>query len=353
MKHLLLTPLLLLSMNLSAQIIDSSQIDFRPYKGKLIVINESHNVKTNNEAYYDIITKISKQLDKGDSINFIVEYPYSLSVEINRVKENDTSTVPHQFNYTNLPVRFIGVDFERPYKKEYNTYLLLLSRLIATLKEKQLLTKDLQEYYDLAEKRYVILKDNSRKPIITHYKKEREKFGVGSAEHQTITQLLFLLTADHNQLPNVKKRDSRNYRRLLEADKNGMISFKGNYNILVHGTCHTDPTKKKGIYNHFLARKDSPFRNNTYMTGQAYIDCVSAGDYFRDTARTITGSIFCGGEEKSLLITDYFRNRYKGVLQPGTLLMTRSANNMPEWEVYKGRFIGWHVHWKAPLEKNP
>jgi hypothetical protein len=239
------------------------------------------------------------------------------------------------------------VDFERLYRKENNTYLPLLANLIGTLKEKQLVIKELQEYYDLAEKKNVILKNNIRRPIIKHYKKEKLKFLTTSVEYQAITELLFLLTANHTQLPNMKKRDGLNYERLLSADRDGMISFKNNYNILVHGTCHTDPHNRNDIYNLFLNHRSSPFKNNTFMITQTYIQCMSAGDYFRHTPKEVTGSLYCKASD--VPITDYFTSRYKGKLLPGDVVNTRSGNDLPDVEKYKDRILAWYVHWKTPV----
>src|SRR6185312_4999133 len=102
----------------------------------------------------------------------------------------------------------------------------------------------------------------------------------GSAAHQTVSDLLFVLNATHH-INSTNVRDKHSYSRFLEFASTNNINYKNNYNLLIHGGVHTDFSRRWNIYHHFLTKQSSPFKDNVYSIGHVYVDCISNGDYFR------------------------------------------------------------------------
>jgi hypothetical protein len=77
-RKIILLLMLFIALNATAQrLTDTLNIDYSQYKGKLIVINECHNVAANNIVYEHIIKKIVAVCKANDTINLLLETPYS------------------------------------------------------------------------------------------------------------------------------------------------------------------------------------------------------------------------------------------------------------------------------------
>ena len=82
----------LLSINIYCQDIDFSsfKVDKNDIKGKLVLINEVHNVPTNSLAYYLIIKELTKNLTDSDTLNVFTERPYSSGLMLNKILQHDS-----------------------------------------------------------------------------------------------------------------------------------------------------------------------------------------------------------------------------------------------------------------------
>lgn len=342
---------LLFSFSLSAQqVIDSAHTDYRPYKGKLIVINELHGVDGNNAAYSHVINQVATTAQPGDTLNLLIESSYSYAWLLNRYihGEDDYTLNPKPYiaalRQARMPVRIIAADFEYDKGKRAGAYTCFLDAMIKDLDKQGVPSAPLKEY------KRALWKDSTwqtpdRTFVTDFYSTQLKGLPTGSAAHQSVSDLLFVLNATHH-INSTQVRDRHAYKRFLELASANNINYKGNYNLLIHGGVHTDLSLPWNIYQHFRKKQSSPFKDNVYSIGHVYVDCISNGDYFRQTRVRESSSLFMKPSKEKQL-TNYVRATHGPRLAANSIINVADLPGVAVTEPYKPRIIGWMIQWQT------
>lgn len=265
------------------ELIDTVNYDFFGYKGKLICVNEMHGVKTNDLVYTELVKKLSAVAKPGDTINLILEMPYSRAWLYNKSLE-DGSEGPKEgyakkfiaaLKGNNIPVKIIGVDFEYDEGKRAESYLGFLNAISKVFSAAGVTVTTLNEYTASLTNKEFKQQGKDRDKLIELYEGELSKYKDNKSTVAAIKDLLFVLNAKHHLHSN---RDPVIYRRLMEAATEGMISYTSRFNLLIHGAAHMTPGSNS-LFDYFNDNKESPFYSNVSLIAQTYYNC-SCRDYF-------------------------------------------------------------------------
>ena len=275
----------LLILNIYSQNVDFSQfkINKNDIKGKLVLINEVHNVPTNSLAYYLIIKELTKNLTDLDTLNVFTERPYSSGLILNKILQHDSLSQKiklSDFPQNKLPqnawldsllnlknnIRFIGVDFEYDEGKRIKSYKYFFEILRDDFVKSHLPTQKLDDYIE---------KINNK--LLTNKDVEVLKVFLNSIPLKTklIADALFILEAKHQFFG---YRDRNNFERFNQIIERS-IDIKNQYSLLIYGSNHINPTRSKNIFNLFDKDKESPFLSNTLLIANYYFDCTAYGFY--------------------------------------------------------------------------
>jgi hypothetical protein len=342
---------LLFAFSASAQqIVDTTRTDYTAYMGKLIMVNEFHGVNANNTAYSHIIDQIAAAAKAGDTLNLLIETSYSQAWLLNRYIHGDNREIRTPKPYiaalrnAKMPVRIIGVDFEYDKGRRAQDYIGFLNATIEDLENQGVPSTQLKEYISSLKKDSV-WQEPDRKSLIAFYEAQQKvQQPTGNAYH-TINELLFVLNATH-YLIGRSARDSKAYSRFLETADNNNIRYRSSYNLLIHGGAHTDPSRHRNIYHHFLTKKSSPFKDNVYSVAQVYVDCISSGDYFSQTKMKGSSSIFLK-ESSDDKVIDHVRTTFSPRLAANTITAVSDIPDLSLVKPYKPRIISWLIQWQT------
>ena len=331
------------------RIIDTTTIDFGRYRGALLTISEMHGVRASNLVYFHFLQKLAAHCGPGDTINLFLETPYSLAWMHNEYLRNgayselhnDSSLVP-MIRRAGLPVRIFGCDFE--YDRGGNRamgYQIFLGEAARRLTVLGVDAGLLGAYADRLRKDSVWQQPEGRKSLIQALRKQHA--ATTNAEAKTLLrEALFVLTAVQHFH---RHRDPVLYRRILEASEAGLLHPRGRYNLLVHGGTHLEPHWKGSLFHYLDTRKASPFRNQTYLIVQAYLDCHSTGDYFHPNADLTSSNVpFAHYGKQRDAFLDWMRGHIANGMEPNTILAVRRIDYpIPALQAHANKVLLWYV----------
>lgn len=284
-KYIFFITLNFLVFKVYAQSIDFPQfeIDREEAKGKVILVNETHNIATNNLSYYLLIKAISKKFVDSDTLNIFIERPYSVSLMYNKILQNeDTLSMPKLSDFTQnkLPInawldslgslkkniRFIGVDFEYDEGKRMKSYKCFFETLRISLLEDSVSIKELDNFIIKIDSKMVQNKD------INELKKW---LSVTPHQSKIVEDAIFILEAKHQFFGYRDRNNFDRFKQIIER----RLDVKNQYNLLIYGSNHINPTRSKNLFNLFDRDEKSPFFNKTRLIANYYLDCTSYGFY--------------------------------------------------------------------------
>jgi hypothetical protein len=288
-KYTICIILNLLIFNIYAQNIDFSQfkINKNEIKGKLILINETHSVPTNNLSYYLIIKELTKDFTYSDTLNIFTERPYSYTLMFNKILQNEDTLRKLKwtdFLQNKLPInalldslvslkkniRFIGVDFEYNEGKSVKSYKYFFETLRDEFAKASLSTKELGNYIQKIDDKSISKKD---------IKALKEFLKSIPSRTKSISDALFILEAKHKYFGYRDKNIYERFKQIIERS----IDVKNQYNLLIYGGVHTNPSRPNSLLKNLFALfdkdKESPFLGNTFLIANYYFDCTSYGFY--------------------------------------------------------------------------
>lgn len=284
-KYIIYFILNFLIFSIYAQNIDFSQFKIKEndIKGKLILINETHNVPTNNLAYYLIIKELTKRFNNTDTLNIFIERPYSLGLMYNKILQNEDTL--RKLKWTDFSqnklsanawldslvslkknIRFIGVDFEYDEGKRIKSYKYFFEILRDEFAKAHLPSKELDNYIQKIDDKSVENEDIENLKIFLK---------LISLKTKSIEDALFILEAKHQFFG---YRDKNNYERFNQIIERS-IDVKNQYNLLIYGGTHINPLRPNSLLNFFDKNEESPFLGNTLLIANYYFDCTSYGFY--------------------------------------------------------------------------
>lgn len=333
------------------QLTDTVHTDYRAFKGKLMVLNECHNVASNDKVYEHIVRQVASGVNQGDTLNLLLEMSYSNAYMLNRYLQGDTQPIPWNLRKyvealkgLNTPLRIIGVDFEYDRGGRARYYLPFLNTIVNELKAEDIPYEPLAMYI-AALKSDTEWVQPDRKEVTAFYTGELQKVANGNQADNLLRDLLFVLDAEHH-ISSHRHRDNVAYKRFIEAQGKGMVRFANNYNILIYGSVHTDPSNKHNIYSNFRNKRTSPFKDNVFSIAQAYIDCNSTGDYFEQKNRTVKASILNSKKKNDDQLLAYVKKKF-AFLAPNSLQNIKDIGDFQLVAPYKSNIISWYIHWKV------
>ena len=312
----------LLSINIYCQDIDFSsfKVDKNDIKGKLILINEVHNVPTNSLAYYLIIKELTKNLTDSDTLNVFTERPYSSGLMLNKILQHDSLSQKiklSDFPQNKLPqnawldsllnlkknIRFIGVDFEYDEGKRIKSYKYFFETLRDDFVKSHLPTQKLDDYIEKINNKLLINKDVEVLKVFLNSTSLKTKL---------IADALFILEAKHQFFGYRDKNNYERFKQIIESN----LDVKNQYNFLIYGGAHINPNGfkvSKNLFNFFDKDKESPFFGNTLLIANYYFDCTSYGFYGSKGPQKENGGIY-GLKGDEIVITELKKKDWKSGL---------------------------------------
>lgn len=288
----------LLILNIYSQNVDFSQfqINKNDIKGKLVLINETHNIPTNNIAYYLIIKELTKGFINSDTLNIFFERPYSFGLMFNEILQNEDTLQKlklSDFPQNKLPtnawldslvtlkknIRFIGVDFEYDEGKRIKSYKYFFEKIREEFVKVHLPSKELDDYIQKIDNKLVENKD------IDNLKMFLKSIPLKS---KSIADALFILEAKHQFFG---YRDKNNFERFNQFIKRN-LDVKKQYNLLIYGGNHINPTRSKNLFNLFDKDNESLFLDNTLLIANYYFDCTAYGFYGSKEPSKVNGGLY-------------------------------------------------------------
>jgi hypothetical protein len=287
-----------LIFNIYAQNIDFSQfkINKNDIKGKLVLINETHSVPTNNLSYYLIIKELTKNFTDSDTLNIFTERPYSYTLMFNKILQNEDTL--RKLKWTDFPqnklpinalldslvslkknIRFIGVEFEYDEGKRIKSYKYFFETLRDEFTKASLPTKELDDYIQKIDDKSLRNKDIEELKVFLKSIPLKTK---------SIADAIFILEAKHKHFG---YRDKNIYERFKHIIRRN-LDVKNQYNLLIYGGNHINPTRSKNLFNLFNKDKESPFLGNTLLIANYYFDCTSNGFYGSKEPSKANGGIY-------------------------------------------------------------
>ncbi len=312
-----------LIFNIYAQNIDFSQfkINKNEIKGKLVLINETHSVPTNNLSYYLIIKELTKDFTNSDTLNIFTERPYSYTLMFNKILQNEDTL--RKLKWTDFPqnklpinalldslvnlkknIRFIGVDFEYNEGKSIKSYKYFFETLRDEFAKAPLPTKELDDYIRKIDYKLIRNKDIEELKIFLNSIPLKTK---------SIADALFILEAKHQFFGYRDKNNYERFKQIIESN----LDVKNQYNLLIYGGNHINPTRSKNLLKNlftlFDKDKESPFLGNTLLIANYYFDCTSYGFYGSKEPSNANGGIYeIKGDE--MVITELKKKDWKSGL---------------------------------------
>jgi hypothetical protein len=306
--------------NIYAQNIDFSQfkINKNEIKGKLVLINETHNIPTNNLAYYLIIKELTKEFSNSDTLNIFIERQYSLSLMYNEILQNKDTLRKLKWNdfpQNKLPtnawldslvnlkknIRFIGVDFEYDEGKSIKSYKYFFETLRDEFVKAHLPSKELDDYIQKIDDKSIRNKDIEELEVFLKSTPLKTK---------SIADALFILEAKHKFFGNRDKNNFRRFKQIIERS----IDVKNQYNFLIYGGSHTYPLRSNSLFNFFDKNKESPFLDNTLLISNYYFNCTSYGFYGSKESSKFNGGLYHGIKEDEMIMNELKKKDWKSGL---------------------------------------
>jgi hypothetical protein len=309
----------LLILNIYSQNVDFSQfqINKNDIKGKLILINETHNISTNNTAYYLIVKELTKDFTNSDTLNIFIERPYSLGLMFNEILQNEGTLQKlkiSDFAQNKLPtnawldslislkknIRFIGVDFEYDDGKRIKSYKYFFEKLKDEFAKFPLQSKVLDDYFHKIDDKSVGNKDIEAVKVFLKSIPLKTK---------SIEGALFILEAKHQFFGYRDKNNFERFNQIIERS----VDIKNQFNLLIYGSNHINPTRSKNIFNLFDKDKESPFLSNTLLIANYYFDCTAYGFYgSKESSKANEGLYEVKGDE--MIMTELKKKDWKSGL---------------------------------------
>ena len=344
-------------LKISGQSIDAS--NFTPttdeLRGKLLFVTECHEVKTNLPEYFEIIKTITLNFKETDTLNIIIEAPFTICYFTNKylhnegrllidsVLRNDPFKIEFYFNLRKLKknIRFIGTDFEYDHGSaggRLEAYKMYFDEL------KNILEKNKIDLSVIKSFIYGIRVQGLDEADVFTFKKYIQKLAINqpdSALKLKLKEANFVLSALHVN-DKLEVRDKATYSRLVDLLNSG-INTATNFNLLIYGAEHANPYLEKSLFNKLNFAEDSPFKNNVKLFANIYIQCLSSGSYNDRSLVLETVGIYPNQKEDTELIS----------------LLTKHFNNETEGscKIYKNNLISplkgfqdvlyWGIHYKV------
>jgi hypothetical protein len=299
-----------LTLNIYSQNIDFSQFEINKneIKGKLVLINETHYIPTNNTAYYLIIKEIAKGLSNSDTLNIFIERAYSLGLMYNKILQNEDDTLRKtklpDFPQNKLPtnvwldslmnlkknIKFIGVDFEYDEGKRLKSYKYFFETLKDEFLKLNLPQQILNDYIQKINNKSIENKD---------IKQLKSFLETVSLKTKPIEDAIFILEAKHQFF---SYRDKNNYERFRQIIRRN-LDVKNQYNFLIYGGSHVFPNNSRNLFNLFNKEKESPFLDNTLLIANYYFNCTSYGFYGSKEFLKYNGGLY-GIKDEEIIIPE-------------------------------------------------
>ena len=316
-------------LKISGQSIDAS--NFTPatdeLRGKLLFVTECHEVKTNLPEYFEIIKSITFNFKETDTLNIIIEAPFTVSYFINKyfhnegrtlidsVLRNDPFKIEFYFNLRKLKknIRFIATDFEYDHGAtggRLEAYKMYFEEL------KNILEKNKIDLSVVKSFIYGIRVQGVDEADVFTFKKYIQKLAINQPDSVLKLKLKeanFVLSALHLN-DKLEVRDKATYSRLVDLLKSG-INTATNFNLLIYGAEHANPYLEKSLFNKLNIAEDSPFKSNVKLFANIYIECLSYGSYNQRSLVQETVGLYPNQKEDKELITllsNNFKNESEG-----------------------------------------
>ncbi len=274
---------------------DVFNIDKNVIRSNLILVNEAHKIPTNSLAYYSIIKEIIRSFSSTDTLNVLIERPYSVAFLYNQILNNHESFIPQwaDFKENLLPqksfidslktlkknIRFIGVDFEYDNGNRKESYAYFFKYLQRDFEKQAISMEALDVLIKNTESNKLARKDIKNLQVSLNRLEYRSKI---------IEEAKFILEAKHSFFSN---RDKNNYHRFMKFF-NQNVAIENSYNLLIYGSSHINPYRKQSIFNYFDKDKKSIFFDNTILIANYYFDCLSYGSYLNESQSKVNSGIY-------------------------------------------------------------
>jgi hypothetical protein len=295
MLHLLRKSLLLFLCSLSLGA--AAQIDYKDafpdigsHRGGLIVVDEMHDVRSNPVVYLSILRALHQQLPAGDTINLLLEIPYSRSVMFNTychhpekraalrpllAKGYPALSLFDSLCALGIPVHCFGGDFEYDQRYRRNeSFAYLLEQLAQDMRAEGKPSASLEAYIAAVK----AFERDSRSTDKLYAELEGGMSALSPALQSETRQVLYALEAKQ-QL--TSGRDKEIYNRALAGIARHYFKPEGRINVMIHGTAHVDPVQGSNVFNRFRNDKDSPFRGKCVVLGNVYLACKTMSGIFQ------------------------------------------------------------------------
>jgi len=284
----------LLAGTVSAQVVHKDVFpDIRARRGGLIVMDEMHDVTSNPVVYLDMIRAVHSQLPAGDTINLLLEIPYSRSIMFNEYCHNPERRAAlrpllaagypalslfDSLCMAGIQVSVFGGDFEydRRYRRN-GSFVYLLEQLSQELQAAGKPLGSLPAYISAVKTFELDAKSTDQL-----YAELEASLPQWPPALQARTQQVLFALAAKQQLN--AGRDKQIYTRALEGIDRHYFNPKDRINIMIHGSAHVDPTQGGNVFNRFRNDDDSPFRGRCVLLGNVYIGCKTMSGIFNNAS---------------------------------------------------------------------
>ena len=324
-------------------------------RGNLLFVSETHDVRTNQAEYYEVIKSITADFKSIDTLNIILEAPYSMTCFMNKylrgesralidsILRNDPDKIEYFFSLKKLQknIRFIGVDFEYDHGNpgaRLESYKAFFDDLKKELEKNKVDLSVIRSFI------YGIRVQGLEEADIYTFRKYVQKLRINQPDSTLRVKLKeanFILTAradwDKDDM-----RDKVCYGRLTELLSSG-TDFKSNHNIIIYGSAHGSPVNEKSIYYRLNYQEDSPFFSKVYFLANIYYGCLSTGSYYdRHFSIETNGPYFYTKEDTELLA---FLKKSFDITQENSLVIYK--NNLSSTLKDFGRIWYFAIHNKV------
>jgi hypothetical protein len=124
-----------------------------------------------------------------------------------------------------------------------------------------------------------------------------------------VEDALFILEAKHQFFG---YRDRNNFERFNQIIRRN-LDVKNEFNLLIYGGNHINPTRSKNLFNLFDKDKESPFLGNTLLIANYYYNCTAYGFYDSKEPSKENGGIYeTKGDE--IVVTEFKKKDWKSGL---------------------------------------
>ncbi len=197
-------------------------------------------------------------------------------------------------------IRFIGVDFEYDEGKRIKSYKYFFETLRSELSKEDIPVEKLNDF---------IRKINNKSIEDRDIEELKKSLSSTLFKSKSIADAIFILEAKHQFFG---YRDRNNFERFNQIIRRN-LDVKNQYNLLIYGGNHINPTRSKNLFNLFDKDKESPFSGNTLLVANYYFDCTAYGFYgSKESSKANEGLYEAKGDE--MIMTELKKKDWKSGL---------------------------------------